>query len=60
MRVGGVSAECRLVSVPVQKGYYANDPRKTRRGEFGAAQDEAQGGTSKEGGEGKTNREEET
>lgn len=24
--------ECRLVSVPAQKGYYANDSRKTRRG----------------------------
>lgn len=28
---GWTTPECELVSVPFQKGYYANDPWKTRR-----------------------------
>lgn len=27
---GWTTPECKLVSVPFQKGYYANDPWKTR------------------------------
>jgi len=57
---GGECGECRLVSVPLEKGYYANDPRKTRRGNSatqegaGRAERRSGEGGGREGGAGRT------
>lgn len=44
------SPECRLVSVLAQKGYYANDPRKTRRGNSAIGARHGTGDGGKEAG----------